>query len=1161
MLLLALLTCLLVVEAYAQVYDARVEPPKTVTNSIILSFGFSYPSVTLSSGYDNISILGLPNYGDPGEPILPFRLVRVLIPQHKQVESIEVYPDGMALLTGKFNVDYGKTSLPLSSSKTVQDEPDEAIYGSTDPFPSQPYSDVMEQYLDGYRILLLRLHPVLYIPKNGQLYCYETLTLRLSLKDTNEVSPLFRGLPEDAELVRNLVENPDTVATYQSFPSTMKTAVSSLAQSYEYVIITNSALNSSFQPLINWKISEGLTARTVLMEDIMKDARYNADGLFGDGTGSPLFNDTQVHIRNFIKDAYLNWGTKYVLLGGDDGIIPVRGIYDYEGDYTDYSIPCDMYYGALDGSWDKNNDTIFGEAVYHWNGPENATAGEEADFFAEVYIGRATVNTPQQAANFVGKTLAYEQSPQAVYLDNALMVGQALDDVTQGANGEDTIAELMPQYTMTRLYDRDGTYSKSAVVSALNSGIHVVTHDGHSNYRIVMSLTSADIDALTNTQYFFVYSMGCFSAAFDTALSGTIEAVGEHFITATHGAFAYLGNSRYGWYCPASDDGPGERYARSFFSVLNSGTRNLGKVLQLSKEEEPLLDRWTYFTLNLLGDPETEIVTSLNNPTAHLKTRTDLLAPPHIGGTVNVTGTAKRGNGSSATFSNYALDFGNGTSPASWMTTGITLANNGQTEVTNSTLATWNTEQLTDGLYTLRLTVFGGGLTGTDRWIVTVNKHAASIYVRADGTVDPPTAFLKRNGDTYALSSSLICDGDGIIIQKDSITLTGAGYTIIGSGSGKGVSLVGRHNVTVRNVSVASELYGIHLEDSYNNSILDCATENGKFGIFLLGSANNSLASNNVTGNYFGISLLSFSNNNTITQNQVTRNTGSYATGVYLYVSSNNSFFHNVFSGNTIQRSSQVYDAAWDCSDPGLTAPSVNSWDNGYPSGGNYWSDYNGSDVYRGAYQNETGSDSIGDQPYVIDSNETLALNNVDRYPLMTTFIHDISIQNITASKTVVGTGYNVTIRVWIRNEGSLAETFNATVGLASTVYETLATFTNVNLASGATTILSYTWNTTSWPLGNYTLIAYVSPVQGEVVTGDNSFFGGVITVSIVGDVTGMFGIPDGIVNMRDVGSVARLFLTKSSDPAYNPNYDINDDGWINMYDIGAVARHFGEHS
>jgi hypothetical protein len=59
----------------------------------------------------------------------------------------------------------------------------------------------------------------------------------------------------------------------------------------------------------------------------------------------------------------------------------------------------------------------------------------------------------------------------------------------------------------------------------------------------------------------------------------------------------------------------------------------------------------------------------------------------------------------------------------------------------------------------------------------------------------------------------------------------------------------------------------------------------------------------------------------------------------------------------------------------------ANSLDNRYPSGGNYWSDYNGTDLYGGPFQNVTGSDGKGDTPYSID------VNNVDHYPLMTPWI------------------------------------------------------------------------------------------------------------------------------------------------------------------------------
>jgi hypothetical protein len=86
--------------------------------------------------------------------------------------------------------------------------------------------------------------------------------------------------------------------------------------------------------------------------------------------------------------------------------------------------------------------------------------------------------------------------------------------------------------------------------------------------------------------------------------------------------------------------------------------------------------------------------------------------------------------------------------------------------------------------------------------------------------------------------------------------------------------------------------------------------------------------------------------------------------GISLYSISNNLICHNNFVGNTVQ--AQVIPLGY-----------VNVWDAGYPSGGNYWSDYSGVDLNSGPYQNETGSDGIG------DTNYTMGTGNDDRYPLM----------------------------------------------------------------------------------------------------------------------------------------------------------------------------------
>jgi hypothetical protein len=91
--------------------------------------------------------------------------------------------------------------------------------------------------------------------------------------------------------------------------------------------------------------------------------------------------------------------------------------------------------------------------------------------------------------------------------------------------------------------------------------------------------------------------------------------------------------------------------------------------------------------------------------------------------------------------------------------------------------------------------------------------------------------------------------------------------------------------------------------------------------------------------------------------------------GIRLLSSSNNTIFHNNFLNGI---SAALY---WNFY---LTSSCPNSWDDGLE--GNYWSGYKCRDLYSGHYQNTTGSDGIGDTPYVIDS------KNKDNYPLIGKF-------------------------------------------------------------------------------------------------------------------------------------------------------------------------------
>ncbi len=596
---------------------------------IELKYKFSGPKIKkVDEEYYSIEIMNtLTFFDEPGLPILPVKTAKILIPEGRSVKSIAVIPGKKITLEGEFKIEYGKQQIPISRPDLmVETEPDSDIYTSSAPFPGKFYSEVSTQFFKGYKILIVNLYPLQYVPTLGEISYYPDIKLKVI---TSPSGPTYarkapcRNLPKDVSQVKRLIDNPSIINSYteETFGigeidlTEGTAATSSLSPGdYEYVIITTAALESTFQVLADHKyFSKGLTSAVVTVEWIYSEY---------DGTRPDGGVDNQTRIRNFINDAYTNWGTNYVLLGGDgdgDGgaVIPHRGVYGevpQDGDpITDTDIPCDLYFVALDGSWDNDGDGVYGE-------DNDGEGGGDVDLLAEVYIGRIPCDTTAEAINQISKIIAYEQSTPG---NKALLIGEQMDDYpTYGGDCKDEVYHYFPSGSWTRqsLYQRDGTFSATAVINAMNSSqYHVINHQGHANNTYNMGLNNSQVDALSNTIYFFAYSQGCYCNAFDnrstTAGSYLIDdAISEHFTAENNrAAFAYIGNSRYGWYAPGSTNGPSQLFDIEFFdAVFNENIKNAGRALQDSKEDLIGLasigaKRWCYFSLNLMGDPETSI--------------------------------------------------------------------------------------------------------------------------------------------------------------------------------------------------------------------------------------------------------------------------------------------------------------------------------------------------------------------------------------------------------------------------------------------------------------------------------------------------------------------------------------------------------------------------
>jgi parallel beta-helix repeat protein len=274
-----------------------------------------------------------------------------------------------------------------------------------------------------------------------------------------------------------------------------------------------------------------------------------------------------------------------------------------------------------------------------------------------------------------------------------------------------------------------------------------------------------------------------------------------------------------------------------------------------------------------------------------------------------------------------------------------------------------------------------------------------TTYIRADGSIEPPTDLIHREGDTYVLLDNIF---GSLVVERDNVVIDGGGFTIRGYGADYrgereyagsidignitipcynykdvNTSYIGIYScaekLTVMNLKITEFWCGIELEYASDNRIVGNDVINNNQGIWIHYSSNNTISNNTISNNCEGLTLVTSYDtvqNNTISDNTkygiklswafntVLKNTlMNNSHGVWV-LSSCNSFHNNVFLNNSEQvHLSYAVDAYLDgCTVSATVKPTFNNWDNGEI--GNYWSDYTGQGYY------------------LIDE------NNIDHYPL-----------------------------------------------------------------------------------------------------------------------------------------------------------------------------------
>ena len=549
--------------------------------------------VTLGGGtYNQVLLEGCASDGDAGMPVLPAMGARILLAPTVTVSDIKVVAEDPVLLGDGFKVLPGGRPYPLSvgPKPAVAPQPDPAVYASDAPFPQESVVRVGTYDFRGFRILTLRLQPVQYVPSSGTLAYYPKLTVIVETRDTGKLLEGYRGDAVDRSEVRKRVDNPEMEAAYP---------VASIDDPlYDMLILTTPDFATAFQPLADYHSNRGISTIIRTTEDV---GAVDADS-----------------IRTYLQNRRFHDGFTYLLIGGDDDVIPAKDLFvmAYPGE-VETAMPGDIYYACLGGTWNHDGDSNWGE-------PTDGVGGGDVDLVADVYVGRAPVGDETEIARFIDKTIWYADGHHSL-VENVLLVGEHLGFGGVAEYGADALEELIDVSDAngfitdgfpSTLFDIDSLFDKtwagnswprSELASRVNGGLHVINHLGHGLPEYAMKFYREQmLSEWLNPELCFVYSQTCLAGYFD----GLEDCWAEYVtIKSDYAAFAAIMNARYGFGQEYSTDGPSHRFNRQFWDAMfGEQIRQIGPAHHDCKEDNLYrvnqeCMRWCYYEMNLFGDP------------------------------------------------------------------------------------------------------------------------------------------------------------------------------------------------------------------------------------------------------------------------------------------------------------------------------------------------------------------------------------------------------------------------------------------------------------------------------------------------------------------------------------------------------------------------------
>jgi hypothetical protein len=571
------------------------------------TYNVSDLKVSNSRGYQVVSFDEMLVAGRAGEPGLPYYAVKLMLPAGHEAVSITFKGTDKINLQGYFKIAPVQHSRPLSDDSPSSFTINDAIYNSNDTYPASTTGKLSTYFMNGYAFALSTFTPVEYNPLDGKLSYYQTVTVTIETRSTERAVDALKNLTSNKKSLqqcRSYAQNPEQAEYYPNPGRSL--------DSYDVLIITPQTFSTQIHDLVGLYMNQGLKAKIITTEYIE-----------GHLTGI----DSPEKIRNLIIGEYQNYGISQVILGGDAELVAYRGFFCHvqsSSVYEDTNIPSDLYYSALDGNWNTNNDNLWGEI------------GED-DLLPEISVGRMSFSNATELASMINKTSLYQNHPVEGELNNHLLAGENLYynpdtwgsdylELLVGTHSENgyTTTGFPASYPIVRMYDEETEWSPVDLMNMINSGRSFINHAGHANEYYTMKLYNWDIvDAnftgVNGTTHNFpiVYSHGCICGAFDAN-----DCIAELMVSIHNFASAFVGNSRYGWFNEGQTEGPSAHLQREFIDALYTDSLNrIGSAHMESKiatapwvnapgqwEEGAL--RWCFYDCNVLGDPAMAVWTN-----------------------------------------------------------------------------------------------------------------------------------------------------------------------------------------------------------------------------------------------------------------------------------------------------------------------------------------------------------------------------------------------------------------------------------------------------------------------------------------------------------------------------------------------------------------------